>query len=335
MATILCRYSGIEFKCDHFPIHLTQGETNHPVFDVPLKRLWKYFPKWQNAELTDTDSYLYFIALLNATDMVDFRCPVYRTTGTTNIIQSNMESLYYTIGKIVTIRHPSFVIPRFVISPDTRDLANVRYWIGTWNECYADFCNGLKDQELRVILERKALGLERLIKNPSLNPARYAHHLASWASHAGDFPVFRMIDPSGNETTCSDYWQELIVKCHTNTAVITIPERDLVELIEHCETNVDAGSIQSHHLFQTLRLGLDTLQGFFSIGSPTFSILNEGDDIGTSNLQLLINSAPLVPPKRTEYATEFQFIRAKMKYSLAQSQAANANANLNSVEGKL
>lgn len=336
MATILCRYSGIEFKCDHFPIHLTQGETNHPIFDVSLKRLWKYFPKWQSGELTEIDSYLLFIAYLNATEMVDFRCPVFRTPDTPRIIQSNMENLFYTIGKIITIKHPAFSIPRFVVSPDTRDLNNVRYWIQTWTDSFEDFCNGLKDVELRAQLERKAHGLEKLIKNPSLHPSKYAKLLAAWCADAADFPIFTMKDPFGNETTCSEYWQELIIKCHTNTAVITIPERDLVELIDHCETNLDGGSIQAYHLFDTIRLGLDTLKGFFSIGSPTFSILNPGDDVGVSNLQLLIDSAPLMPPKRTEYANEFQFIKAKMKYSLSlQQQTKQIEQIGNSVEEKL
>lgn len=334
MATVLCHYSGIEFKTEHFPIHLTQGEACHPIFDVPLKRLWKYFPKWQSGELTEVDSYLYFISLLNATEMVDFRCPVFRTANTPKIIQSNMENLYYTIGKIVAIKHPAFVIPRFVVSPDTRTLENVRYWIQTWSECYADFSNGLQDQELRARLVRKAQGLERLIKNPALHPSKYAKLLAAWCADAAEFPEFEFIDPMGNRTTLSEYWQEIIIKCHTNTAIITVPEKDLTELIEHCETNLDGGSIQSHHLFETIRLGLDTLQGFFSIGSPTFSILNEGDDVGTSNLQLLIDSAPLSMPKRTEYPSDFAFIKAKMKYSLA-LQASTSTESTNSIEGKL
>ena len=222
MAKILCSYSGIEFRCDHFPVYLSAGESHHPIFDMPLKKLWKYFPKWQGGELTDTDSYLLFIAYLKSTEMVDFRCHIWQRPDTNKIIASNMESLYYTIGKIVTIRHPSFVIPRFVISPETRDLGNVRYWIQVWADCYTDFTNGLKDSELRARLERKAAGLERLIKNPALNPKRYANMLASWCAEAAEFPESEMTDPSGNRTTISDYWQEMIVKCHTNTDVICI-----------------------------------------------------------------------------------------------------------------
>lgn len=333
MAVILCKYSGVEFKVDHFPIHLTRGEASHPIFDVPLKRLWKYFTKWQAGELTEIDSYLYFLALLNATEMVEFRTPAFRTTKTPQIIQSNMESLFYTIGNIITIKHPAFSIPRFVITQDTRNLENVKYWIQTWAEAFSDFQHGLKDIELRDRLNRKSHGLERLIKNPSLNPNKYAHLLSAWAAEAAEFPTFTMRDSAGNETTCSEYWQELIVKCHTNTSIITVPEKDLVELIEHCEEYLDGGSIQAHHLFNTIREGLDTLQGFFSIGSPSFAILGDNDDVGTSNLNLLIASAPIAMPKRTEYANDFQFLRAKMKWQLALQMESSQSGN--SIEEKL
>jgi len=323
MASILCNLSGIEFKCDHFPIHLTQGESHHPIFDVKLPRLWKYFPKWQAGELTETDSYLLFIAYLNATELVDFRVSCKRRANTSQIIQSNMESLFYTIGRIVSIKHPKFSVPRLVISPDTADLANVRYWIQTWEQSYADFCDGMKDVELRSRLVRKEQALERLIKNPALHPKKYAKLLASWAAESAVFPEFNMTDSAGNETTCSEYWQEIIVKCHTDTNIISIPEKDLSELIEHCEEHLDGGSIQSHQLFVTIRQGMDTLKGFFSVGSPSFSILGDGDSVGDTNLQLLIDSAPLNPPKRTDYANEFQFIKAKMKYSLSIQQITN------------
>jgi len=321
MATILCNKSGIEFKCEHFPVHLTQGEAHHPIFDLKLPRLWKFFPKWQNSELTETDSYLLFIAYLNATEMVEFRTACKRRTNTAQIIQANMESLFYTIGRIVTIKHPKFTVPRLVISHDTADLTNVRYWIQTWEQSYADFLDGMKNQELHSRLMRKEQGLEKLIKNPSLNPKKYAHLLASWCAEAAAFPEFDMIDNIGQHTTCSEYWQEIIVKCHTDVNIISIPEKDLAELIDHCEENLDGGSIQAHQLFVTIRQGMDTLKGFFSIGSPTFSILGDGDSVGDVNLQLLIDSAPLEFPLRLNFTSEFQFIKAKMKYNLALEQS--------------
>jgi hypothetical protein len=316
MAKILCSKSGIEFKCDHFPIYLTAGEAHHPLFNLPLKRLWKYYPKWQNRELTRTDSFLYFLALLNATELVEFRCHVWQRPDTDQIIAMNMEALHSIIGKIVTIKHPKFAVPRFVISPETRDLSNVRYWIETWESAFDDFCNGLKDADLRSRLQRKSESLERLIKNPALKPERYARMLANWASEAGAFPEFP-IKVQGVEMSLSSYWQEIIVKCHIDSSIISIPEKDINELLEHCEENIDGGSIQAHHLFTTIRSGIQTLQGFFSLGSPTFTILGQDDSVEKANLQMLIDSAPTEMPKRTDYPTEFAFMKAKMKYQLA------------------
>ena len=103
MAKILCAKSGIQFTVEHFPISFTQNECHHPIFDASLKKLWKYFPKWQAGELTDTDSLLLFLAYLNATERVEFRTHIWRTTHTNQLVASNMEHLYYVIGKISAI----------------------------------------------------------------------------------------------------------------------------------------------------------------------------------------------------------------------------------------
>jgi hypothetical protein len=306
MATILCKYSGITFKCDHFPVFNSQSESHHPIFDVPLKKLWRYFSKWQAGELTKTDSYLLFIAYLRATEMVEFRCHIWQRPDTDRIIASNMEHLFHTIGNVITIKHPKFSLPRFVISPETRDLSNIKYWIETWDNCFEDFCNGLKDADMRSRLQRKEAALQRLIRNPNLKPVRYAHMLASWAAEATPFPEH-----------CSDYWQEIIVNAHTDTNMMSVPQEDLAELLEYCEVNLDAGSIQAHQLFATLRDGMETLQGFFSPGNTTFAIMKDSDSVEQLNLKLLIDSAPMEIPKRTEYGSDFQFLKAKMKYQLA------------------
>lgn len=304
---ILCKKSGIEFNCEHFPYYATASEIHHPIFDLPLPRLWKYHNKWQEGGLTKTDAFLYFLALLNATELVEFRCHVYQRPDTDRIVAVNMTNLYQIIGKIVTIKHPKFAVPRFVISPETRDLENVRYWIEAWEQAFEDFCNGLKDDDLRSRLQRKAEGLERLIKNPHLDPRRYARSLASWASEAGNFPDHT-----------AEYWQEILIKCHTDMDIISIPEVDLDELIEHCEEHLDAGSIQGHMVFETLRAGMSTLKGFFSVGSPTFQMLGaEDDSVGKTNLQMLIDSAPVEEPQKHQYPTEFQYLKAKMKWQLA------------------
>ena len=324
MAKILCSHSGIQFNVDHFPIHLTQNESRHPIFDASLKKLWKFYPKWQGGELDSTDSYLLFLSLLNATELVDFRVAALRHTDTEKIVQSNMESLYETIGHIVTIRNPRFVLPRFVISNETKKLDNVKHWLQIWQDQYADFCNGLKDQDLRSRLQKREAALERLIRNPAIKPERYSHLLATWASEAGQFPEFTVQTQSGESIPVSEYWKDIIQKCYRSVDIIQINRKDLVELLEHCEEYIDLGSIFSYQLFTTLREGLQTIDGFFgnAYGQTAFSILNANDDVGQSNLQLLIDTAPATEPSRKDYPTEFAYLKARMKYSIASSSSS-------------
>lgn len=325
MAKILCAKSGIQFQCEHFPISFTQNEVHHPIFSASLKQLWKYYPKWQAGELNSIDSYLLFLALLNSTDLIEFRCAAIRHNHTDSIVSSNMESLYRTLGHIAAIRNPRFVLPRFVISHDTRTLANVKHWLELWEDNYQDFMSGMKRQELKSRLQKRESALERLIKNPAIKPEKYSHLLANWASIAAEFPVSETTLPNGTKTTISEYWQSIIMKCYNSVDIIQIERKDLVELIEHCEEWIELGSIFSYQLFTTLREGLDTIDGFFNIGNQTtFAIIGDGDSVESSNLQLLINSAPTTAPKRTEYPTDFAFLKAKMKWNLAN---ANANAN--------
>lgn len=320
MAKILCAYSSLYYQCEHFPIALTQEESHHPIFDVPLKRLWKFFPKWQAGELSQVDSYLLFLALLKSTDLVQFRTAAAYTENTAAIVAQNMEELVSVLGKVVAIRAPRFVLPRFVISHDTKTLTNVRHWIQLWNNTYHDFRNGVREQDTRSKLQRREAALERLIRNPAIRPERYAHLLAQWAVLAADFPEFS-VTVRGSTMPCSEYWQEIITKCYNSTDIIQIPEQDLVELLTHCEDNIELGSIFSYQLFTALREGLDTLRAFFGNGTTSFLILSPGDsapdDVERSNLQLLINSAPTELPKRINYPSEFAYLKAKMKYELA------------------
>lgn len=320
MAKILCSYSGITFNVDHFPIYLDTGIAAHPIFspDLKLTKLWKYLPKWQSGELTETDSYLLFLAILKQTELVEWRTPCSRTPATASIISANMEMLFEIVSKMAAIRKYKEVFSHLVISPETKDLGNVKYWLSNWNDQYLSFCDGLKDIDLRSRLARKEAGLERLIKNSAIKPEKYAHLLANWAAEAGDFPESTTL-VNNVQVSLSDYWQSIIVKCHKSIDLITIPSSDIAELLLHCETNIDLGSIFSYHLFNTLREGKEMIDGFFSIGSPSFSILGtnpDSDMVNNANVNNLIQSAPLTAPKRTEYANDFQFLRAKMKYQL-------------------
>ena len=307
MAKILCAYSGISFTCEHFPISLTSREASHPIFHVPQKRLLGFLGKWSAHELTPTDSYLLFLALLNSSENVEFRVPVVRHLGTDAIIANNMEFLSRTVIKLNTVINPHVVFPRFAITPETKKLENIHHWIENWAQEYKNFIDGYVDFTTSMKLVRREAALERLIKNPFKNVSTYSGALADWAEEASeDWPR----DKTGV------YWKEIIQKCSTDVGLYSIPIKHIEELLNHCELDIPAGSIFSYKLKEILRRAISKQKEFLGTGRTTFEILGDDDTIEIANMSAIIQKAPEFEPKLDQYPNKLAFLKAQLAWKL-------------------
>lgn len=325
---ILCGISGIDFNVDHFPGFLANREVNHPIFSVPQKRLLSYTGTFFKPDaLTPTDKYLLFLALLHSSELVEWRLPVVQTPATQSIISRNFEPLVHTLCKINSVDAPSVVFPRFIVGVETRNLANVHFWIDNWKECYKEFLNGYRSTTESQKLIRRETALERLIKNPHKSIGEYASQLADWAVSAGDLVnEFKQQIPNpltGKPSSLADYWRVIIIRCAKNDRIYSIPKVDIEEIIEYYESELDTvGSIYSHELLKCLRaahkrhgdyLGLD-------LGSATYEIVGDDDNVMAGNLKLMIDLAPETEPQKKDYPDTVTYMRAKMRYMMAQQQ---------------
>lgn len=326
MAILTCAYSGITFKCEHFPMRLSEGETNHPVFLLPQHKLLSYTSKWSAGELTHTDSYLLFLALMDSTSLVEWRTPVHYRAGITDaLVAANMESLIRIIGKINLIHHPRFALPSFAVTSDTCTLDNVQYWIEAWHESFMEFMRGYKEQTEQEKIIRREYALERMIKSTQLKNARqYAISLAEWAQLVGQFPVFTMTHPITHApVSLSAYWKEIIVACIREEKIFQYPTADVQELITHCEDMIPHGSISAASLMDLLRAGLKSQSSYlclsdFDVQSYREGTLSKEDVVETTNKLAMIQKAPLTEPKRSEYSSELEFVRAKARWRMKQ-----------------
>jgi hypothetical protein len=316
--------SGLEFDCDHFPGTFYSKELNHPIFYIPQKRLLSYTGKWAAGELTKTDAYLLFLAILNSSEQVTFRVPVFRTPMTDSIVASNMEYLIRTVIKLNTIRTPGSHFPSFVISPDTKNLANVRYWIELWDKSYKDFQDGYRSAHDSSKLIKREAALQRMIKNPHKKLREYAYQIADWAIIAGDFPKFEIINPFSSKKTkiaLAEYWKEIIIRCTRDEQLFSIPDNDLEELLNHCNDNIPIGSIYSNALFKALRHGLAKKKNFLGLGDydlkSKFAFIDDPKDVETANMRALIDSAPTELPRPEQYPTHFAYMKAKMRWDMS------------------
>ena len=321
---VLCSKSGLLFKAEYFPFYSDTGTISHPCFSIPQKKLLGLTSKWAAGELTDVDSYLLFLSLLNSTNQVEFRTHCQYTEDTASIIQNNMEDLIQAVGAINCITHPKFVVTQIAITKENHTLANAHYWIENWLQNIEEFKSGYAEYKERQDLQRRESALESLIKSPH-REIQLATQIANWASIAGKFPEFSLQTVFG-EMACSEYWKLIIRKSINSESIFSVPTKDIIELIEHCEEYIEHGSIYAHTLMSMLRNGKEKQTNFLGLGdwesstsSLNYILLQSDDSVEKANLQLLIQTAPTSEPKLTEYPSRFEWLKAHTKWKISQS----------------
>lgn len=316
MARIICGTTGVPFKCDHVPMTLAHRELSHPIFYLPQKKLLGLYTTYTKGHLSDIDAYLLFVALLASTDNVVFAVPTEVTESTTQIIASNIGQLVAVIWESNAIIHPSFKQPRFYIRPDTANLDNIKIWILAWRKNIEDFKLGIDNRSYTKRLKEVEERLSRLIFSPSsTTDTQLCNAVANWACLAAGFPVAKMDD-----------WKLIIRKCYNMQAMFSTPKRNLIELKEYCEENLEAGSIHYFNLMKILRAGIANHNDFLGLGSLDsnntsygYTLLDEPEDtaIGDKSMLDIIASAPKEEPIQANYPNKIEFLKAKMAYRAA------------------
>lgn len=330
MARVLCAISGVEYRCDHMQFYLTSRESHHPIFDIPTSKLLDITPRWLDGDLSHTENYLLYLALFNSTGLMEFRVPAIMCQETPSIVAQNMHSLAKMVEIICrsksAIASGRLILPSFVITPDTKDLASSPDWIHIWEEAYKNYQDGYKTATLLERIERQESILERYIKDATKDVSTYASRLANWAYDAGNFEKhanFDIINEKHETERLADYWKRIIVACAKMESVWSIDEADLKELIEHCEEYIFHGSIYAHSLMSLLHAGLEKKKNFVDIGDidigahgTTFRILDAETSVEDANKLAIIDNAPQEEPKESNYPNKLAFIRAKLAWRM-------------------
>lgn len=323
---VRCVKSGIVFKCDFFPAYLKDGDISHPIFQLSQSELFKYLPRILSGQFQETDNYLYFLALLNSTKLVNWNNNAVFTENTNSIIATELVALASIAGKIHSIQHPSFKPPRISLNKENANLSNIANWIAVWESYLTDWEKGQASFCERERLKDIEQHISSLIKTQSLyKKIRYTQALANWAAQAGNFPAFTIEHPfTDRAIKISDYWKEIIMQAIDGKDIHLYPAMDIEELSTHCMENISINSELAHTLFAALKIGSEKNFSLMDSDSvwdretKTYKIL-AGDNPKEQALKdKMIADAPMLPPKRIDYATEFQFLKAKLLYTSVQ-----------------
>lgn len=337
---IICAYSGIEFSCEHLPLAISTREIAHPLFSVSRKRLLSLAATWAEGKLTHTESYLLYLSLLNSTDLIEWRAPALYCEKSPAIIANNMEQLLHIVAKIDVITSKDFILPHFVISPDTRTLDNSYHWIQLWDKNYRDWADDKKERSNEEILElnRRTNAIEKLVKTPHKRIEDYPKILAQWARQAANFPTFS-ITINKKKIELADYWEQIVIRCAKSESIFQVPESDLNELIAHCENELIApvnddgtytigeGSLHATTLMRYLRKGAMMQKNYLNLGDidlsskegTAYRILKPNESAEDANIQNMIDTAPIKEPVKSSYPSLIEYIKAKARWVVSQA----------------
>lgn len=153
----------------------------------------------------------------------------------------------------------------------------------------------------------------------------FSELIASWAARAGEFPSDNIKLPSGKRTTIRQHWINILQLAFqpNGTGMLDLLTDDVTmgdidELLEHCTCNIPNDTTHAILFFKELGQLASALEEYKMPAKKTtaqmLELLNDEVSSIPQTPKKLDNIDPAAP-KREDYATLSEFLRAKVAYS--------------------
>lgn len=325
---LYCKLSGVEYEISHQFVR-QQAEHNHPIFELSPKTLITYTPIWSSGKMSETESKLFFLALLRATKLVEFRCTA---TPEPHIVRLNMEKLLRIVNWAVAVGADELTyfdpysgervnaLPKFVVNYPDRNLSNIYQWIKAWEQAETSWRDNYKKEHIQAKLQYREELLDKLFNSPHTNRTRFLNQLAGWAMEAAQVPV-----------ALRPFWTSLFHK--TGIDLYNVPAKEYEAIVTYMEEELevyDKVSYASKVLSHLRQLKARNAASFnFGLGVPDEDTEGGGelpaytiveDSVETDNKKRMVALAPVVEPKLDAYPNKLEFLKAKALWQQAQRE---------------
>jgi len=314
MAILECAISGLKIKVDHVPTFISKEiGYYHPIFALEYKSLYGLYAKHCSEHLTPTDSYLLFLAFLHQTDHIKWNHPAKvkpNSPAGIKLVENNLLQLIQVIETTDLIRHPKFKQPKFVVNEHNCHLLQIPNWITAWQDNIEQFKSGIRSQKLQEDIVKLENKLSKLLHS-GLSPEQYIHAVANWAAKAADFPKDK-----------KDEWCKIIRACYNPSKIFTVSLYELKRIQDYCLENIEHGSIHAHSLMEAIKSGIRNNINYLGINVNIdfgYTLISPEQDKSLIELEILKASAPLKEPCRSNFKSNLEYIKAKLKFKVVQN----------------
>jgi len=323
---VTCSISGLRLRIAGFKGAALPANSGyfHPIFAADYNQLYSFYYRHCKNSLNPVDSYLLFLAFLNATDQVKWETPAAcnpSDSRTIKLVQNNIQQLVSMTERTNAIHLPSFKQPSFIVAADNNLLQQVRNWIVAWEENLERFKKSvatsrrIAEQQYQLHRAEEALAV-KLTEGTPLKELPVI--VANWASQAADFPPDK-----------AEQYKKVIRSCFNSSKMFNTPMTLIKEVQEYCYSSIEPGSIHFHTLAKILKEGADRHLDY--LGGSTLALgytLLESNASGTSQLAqaelktqaelaAISSTAPAEKPAESDYSTKLAYLKAKLAYTVA------------------
>lgn len=321
---IVCRISGEEmFLSEEFKDEpLVRG--THPIFFAPVKSLLAKSRKWSQGGYQEKEEKLLFLALLHATERVDWEVPANPSVSTVN---KYMEGLVRFVGWYDAVSAAGLRLPTLRITSNNYDLANIGIYLNSCYECRQEWMTSSSRKHLQDLVEQEEYTLQKLIFEGK-ETEQFSGKLWRWTRKVISDKLAK-VDPSKLED-----WEEIFnTKPNQELFKFHIEEVECLHafLAEHLfeDGSYSSGSGMSYamkvlsHVAKLYNVSKGGWMGLISsnLGGPgkTFSIHSDNkEDTSDFEIATIVSGAPSAEPNRRDYIGRLSdYMRDRAAYTLS------------------
>jgi hypothetical protein len=286
---------------------------------------------------SEREKRLYYLAILNTSELVDFRCPAQPNAWI-------MEATFFELATLVQwIDYAKYQqasrgdkgkikFPRYAIDRENRELKNIGIWLGEIRDIRNLFIKKSEDEDLKKELIAKAADIEREWKRASVFGQAFTPLLAKWA-----------LEMAGVEEGMYDIWKEMLLTPLEDAW--TLNKKDLEELLDHFQAELPINNDSVNIVLKQIKLLMGkNSEGYeeswvfvepdeelaaarkalaMKDGNEQAAQQVEGDEhpAPMNNNDVIIDIGP--EPLRHQFSKSWEYTRAKAKYEMLKREAKN------------
>ena len=329
MSQIICPISGEVLIRTKYPLGLALSDL-HPIFRQKKELILSsdHIFKFQFAE-SRTEKKLYFLSLLNVTDLVDFH---HYANPDPWIMEATFIQLAELASWVDFAKHQirdRLVFPRYAVREENHDLKNISIWVSELTDIHKLFRTKNKQEDLKQKFDAKAADIEREYKRAHITGQAFTSNLARWA-----------LELASVEEGMYEKWRTMLLTPLEDAW--TLNREELEEMLEHFRAELPINNDQVIAVIGQIKLLLGKSKEGFSF---TF-IDEEGRDeepddssridkifprtptkgSDEAHVDPLIDISEIGPePSRKDYPKSWMYTQAKARWDMLRREAMGMN----------